>query len=119
LAAGAACSTKSAGFEKRIGLILILAAGNQVDGFAVFGYFLAIVASWRKPDPELLPIQRPRCPKCQAWMRTARVSDGPKGFENRAFECAKCGHTETRAFASDPLNSDALGWLSGELGRPH
>jgi tRNA(Ile2) C34 agmatinyltransferase TiaS len=76
------------------------------------------MASWKKPDPELLPIQRPRCPKCQMRMRTAGVSDGPDGFENRAFECAKCGHKETRTLASDPLKTNAVGWLSGELGRP-
>jgi hypothetical protein len=81
------------------------------------------MASSKKPDPELLPIQRPRCPKCQMRMRTAGVSDGPDGFENRAFECAKCGHkesktlTESRTLGSDPLKSDAVGWLSGELGR--
>jgi tRNA(Ile2) C34 agmatinyltransferase TiaS len=75
------------------------------------------MASSKKTDPELLPIQRPRCPKCQMRMRTAGVSDGPDGFENRAFECAKCGHKETRTLASDPLKSDAVGWLSGELGR--
>jgi hypothetical protein len=112
-----------AGFEKmewpRFNFVLILGVGHRTDGFSDCGYSLAIVANWRKPDPELLPIHRPRCPKCEMRMRTARVSDGPKGFENRVFECAKCGHTETRAFASDPLNSDALGWLSGELGRPH
>jgi tRNA(Ile2) C34 agmatinyltransferase TiaS len=71
----------------------------------------------RKPDPELLPIQRPRCPKCQLRMKTAGVLDGPRGFEKRAFECRKCGTAEIRMLASDPLKTDALGWLSGELGR--
>jgi hypothetical protein len=50
-------------------------------------------------------------------MRTASVRSGPGGFENRAFECPKCGHSETRKLAADPLKTDALGWLSGELGR--
>jgi hypothetical protein len=71
----------------------------------------------QKPDPELLPIQRPRCPKCQARMKNAGVLDGPRGFEKRAFECPKCGTSEIRMLASDPLKSGALGWLSGELGR--
>jgi len=49
-------------------------------------------------------------------MKTASVSHGPKGFEKRAFECSKCGQSETRMLA-DPLKTDALRWLSGELGR--
>jgi hypothetical protein len=108
-----------AGFEKWNGLILILPVGNRVDGLSICGYFFAIVTSWKRPEPELSPIQRPRCPKCQTRMRTAGVSDGPNGVENRAFECAKCGHTEIKVLASDPLRSSVLGWLSGELGRTH
>ena len=73
----------------------------------------------RKPDPELLPIQRPRCPKCQMRMLTIGIEDdAPDGFENRTFECLRCHHTETKLLAADPLKTGALGWLSGELGRP-
>jgi hypothetical protein len=72
----------------------------------------------RKPGPELLPIQRPRCPRCQARMLTIKVEDAPDGFENRTFGCPKCSHTETKALAADPLKTGAAsGWLSGELGR--
>ena len=74
------------------------------------------MGSWKKPDPELLPVHRPLCPKCQKRMITTAVSDGPEGFERRRFECLKCTVTEIRTLASDPLNSDALRWLSGELG---
>ena len=77
------------------------------------------MGSWRKPDPELLPVHRPLCPKCHKRMTTTAVSDGPEGFELRRFECLKCAVTETRTLASDPLKSDALRWLSGELRRPH
>jgi hypothetical protein len=49
-------------------------------------------------------------------MITADVSPGPEGFEHRTFECLKCGHTESKVIACDPLKSDAVGWLSGELG---
>jgi hypothetical protein len=76
-----------------------------------------MMGSWRKPDPELLPIQPPRCPNCQARMITAAVSDGPEGFETRTFKCLKCAYTDTQAVVSDPLKSDAVGWLSGELGK--
>jgi hypothetical protein len=51
-------------------------------------------------------------------MVTAEVCSGPEGFERRTFECLKCGHTESQILACDPLKSNAVGWLSGELGRP-
>jgi hypothetical protein len=52
-------------------------------------------------------------------MITAAVSDGPEGFERRTFKCTKCAHTDDQLLVSDPLKSDAVGWLSGELGRTH
>jgi len=71
-----------------------------------------------KPDPELLPIHRPRCPDCQMRMITADVSSGPEGLEHRTFECSRCGHTETRLVAGDQLQTDAIGWTSGNPRRP-
>jgi hypothetical protein len=44
-------------------------------------------------------------------------SEGLEGFEHRMFECSKCSQTEINVVASDPLKADAVGWLSGELGR--
>jgi hypothetical protein len=72
-----------------------------------------------RPDPELLPIRRPRCPKCQARMMTDAVSDGPEGFERVTFSCPKCAHTEIKILPRDPLSSDAAGWINGELRPPH
>lgn len=70
-----------------------------------------------KPDPELLPIHRPRCPDCHMRMVTADVTPGPAGFEYRSYECPKCAHTETRIEDSDPL--DVIGWIARETGPPH
>ena len=51
-------------------------------------------------------------------MITSAVADGPEGLEQRTFQCAKCGHTETRTVAFDPLKSNAVGWTEGELQPP-
>jgi len=69
-----------------------------------------------KPDPELLPIHRPRCPDCQMRMVTADVMPGPAGFEYRSYECPNCAHTETRIEDSDPL--DVVRWIARETGPP-
>jgi len=49
-------------------------------------------------------------------MMLARITPGPKGFDLRSFECAKCDHSVTLTVATDPMNSDVTGWLNGELG---
>jgi uncharacterized Zn finger protein len=72
-----------------------------------------------KSDPELLPIQRPRCPKCQLRMETTAVNIAVAGSEDRTFECMKCGHVETRRMVADPLTSpDAVAWTKGSLTPP-
>jgi hypothetical protein len=76
------------------------------------------MAAMRRPDPELLPVPRPRCPNCQTRMIAVAIASGPEGFERRTFECRKCGHCETDVVANDPLNSDAVGWTAGELRPP-
>jgi transposase-like protein len=62
-------------------------------------------------------IERPRCPRCQRRMKLEQVSPGPKGFEVRLFECAKCDRVETRA-VPDPIRSKAVRWFAGELRAP-
>ena len=64
-------------------------------------------------------IERPRCAKCnQSRMLLAKFEPGPSGFEYCTFECQKCGGVHTRAVASDPMTSEMLGWLAGELRPP-
>ena len=58
---------------------------------------------------------RPMCPVCKHRMALARISSGERGFEERTFECYTCGRTEKISVAVDPMKSDAVGWLAGEL----
>lgn len=58
--------------------------------------------------------RRPMCPR----MALARISPSKAGFEKRTFECSTCGRTEVAPFAVDPMKTDAVGWLAGELNPP-
>jgi hypothetical protein len=77
-------------------------------------YYCSVMPVRKKPDPELLPIHRPRCPDCQARMITVDVATGPEGFERRTFECRKCGHAEIDIVACDPFELNAADWIDGE-----
>jgi hypothetical protein len=44
---------------------------------------------YTRPEPSLLPIERPRCPKCQGRMMLARIEPSPDGSDLRTFECPK------------------------------
>jgi hypothetical protein len=72
------------------------------------------------PSTYLSPLERPRCPACiQARMSISRIERGPSGSDRRTFECQKCGHVHMMVVSSDPMESSASGWLSGELRSPH
>ena len=43
---------------------------------------------------------------------------GPAGYDYQSFECQKCGRVQTVVVEQDPMTSDALGWLAGELRPP-
>lgn len=87
---------------------------TEQTGFQGRRYCYWVMPVRKKPDPELLPIHRPRCPDCQARMITIAIASGPEGFERRTFECRKCGHAETDIVACDPFQSSAAGWIDGE-----
>jgi len=104
-----ACSNASA--ETKLGLRIRDKAGG-------LGPVVTVIIIMAKPDPELLPIQRPRCLKCSMRVIATDVTPTPCGFEHRTFECLKCGHSETRRLAADPVKTHAAdGWLKGELGQ--
>jgi hypothetical protein len=51
-------------------------------------------------------------------MALAGISAGQRGFEDRTFECSTCHRIEKISAVVDPLKTDALGWLAGELRPP-
>jgi hypothetical protein len=51
-------------------------------------------------------------------LRLARISPGKRGFEERTFECSTCHRIEKLSFAVDPMKTNAVGWLAGELKPP-
>ena len=68
-------------------------------------------------DVLLTAIERPRCRKCLARMRLARIAPLPDGSEQRTFECPKCNAIETRTVA-DPLKSEAMERLTTNVRPP-
>lgn len=68
-------------------------------------------------EPSLLPIERPRCPKCQGRMMLARIEPGPAHSDLRTFECPKCEHVEKR-LVEDPMGSVKRGWQYSGLRAP-
>jgi len=70
-------------------------------------------------SPHVLAIARPGCPNCQQnRMLLAKLEAGPAGSAKRTFERQRCGHTSTIVVSTDPMKSEALGWLAGELRPP-
>ncbi|MBR1229606.1 response regulator [Bradyrhizobium sp. AUGA SZCCT0176] len=71
-----------------------------------------------RAEPSLIPIERPRCPKCSNRMMLARISPASESYDSRTFECTKCDHTQTRTVARDPMKSETAGWQYSELKAP-
>ena len=70
-----------------------------------------------RPEPSLIPIERPRCPQCSKRMMLTRISPASESDDSRVFECANCNHTMTRTVARDPM-SDKAGWQYSNLKAP-
>jgi hypothetical protein len=73
--------------------------------------------AYSRSDPSLLPIERPRGPKCQGRMMLARIERGPGHSDLRIFECPKCEHV-VRTMVEDPMKSADTGWTAGGLRPP-
>jgi hypothetical protein len=69
------------------------------------------------PEPSLLPIERPRCPKCHGRMVLDSITLGPGGSDLRTFECPKCEYVHN-VMVEDPLNSANTGWTNSDLNPP-
>jgi hypothetical protein len=61
-------------------------------------------------------IEGRRCARCEAELVLVRTTPARLGFNSQAFECVRCGHLEKVLIAADPIQSDVLGWLLGQLG---
>jgi hypothetical protein len=73
------------------------------------------------PKPTL-PLHRTahrRCLVCQSPMDIQRIIEGRAGLEHWTLRCTRCGHIDQVQMSTDPLKSDASGWMTGEPRRPH
>lgn len=70
-----------------------------------------------RPAPSLLPIERPRCPRCQSRMALISLEQRPDHSEKRSFECSKCSRVDTKILP-DPLSADVVIRLANSLRPP-
>jgi hypothetical protein len=68
-------------------------------------------------EPSLIPIEGPRCRRCQARMTLARVEPGPAGSVLRTFGCPKCERVQ-KVLAEEPIKSHMANWLNSGLRPP-
>jgi transposase-like protein len=73
------------------------------------------------PNP-IVPQRRTircRCLVCQSPMEVQRIAAARVGFEHWTLRCTSCGRVDQMQVNTDPLESEALGWIEGELRPPH
>jgi uncharacterized C2H2 Zn-finger protein len=71
-----------------------------------------------KPTWSLHRTTRRRCVVCQSPMEVQRIVEARAGFEHWTLRCPRCGHIGQVQMSTDPLKSDASGWMTGELRPP-
>jgi RNase P subunit RPR2 len=71
------------------------------------------------PPAQVSTIERPTCPKCRHnRMLLSKLEAGSSGSGYRTFECRNCGRIRRVAVSPEPITSEMLGWLAGELRPP-
>jgi len=74
--------------------------------------------SQTRPEPSLLPIERPRCPKCQSGrMMLARITPAPTTPICGPLNAPKCDYVH-KVVVEDPLKSAGTGWDNSDLYAP-
>ena len=58
------------------------------------------------------------CKVCAAEMASTRIAPARLGINARTFECLHCHYVEKVLESADPIQSNVLGWLFGELRPP-
>jgi hypothetical protein len=71
----------------------------------------------RHSDPILVPIERPRCTRCQTRMMLARIEPLRGRSDKRTFECPNCSFIET-TIVGDPIKSEAIARLAAAIRPP-
>jgi hypothetical protein len=52
-------------------------------------------------------------------MTLTGIQDGPKGYDLRMFECARCTYTQVVRVETDPMKSSgAMKWVASDLKPP-
>ena len=66
---------------------------NRRCGNPGWGRVMATARKYRKPNKSI----QPTCPQCSEPMKLARVAPfkGYADIQDRTYECAKCGHSES------------------------
>ena len=60
-----------------------------------------------------------RCLVCQSPMEVQRITAAHTGLEHWTLRCIRCGRIDQVQMDTDPLKSEALRWIEGELRSPH
>lgn len=61
---------------------------------------------------------RLRCPRCEAPVVVQRATRVRPGFEHLTLRCPECGNIHQAQAQTDPMRSEAIGWLCSDLHAP-